>query len=170
MPLLLLLLAIQARAGDRQRPDAPVSVCDVLSNDPTKLNGKVVTIRALLGGTDEGTWLLGECKTRLVTKGLTWANTISVYVDESDHDALQSWERMEAKLRRLNADIRRNRVWVTVVGRLETRESMDDEVGKGPNGPTPIGFGHLNGSPAEINVISLRDVTVEPSKYTHRTR
>ncbi len=137
------------------------SVCDVLADDPTKLSGKVVSVRGLLGVTNEGIWLVGECKTHLVTKGLEWGNDLSVYVPAADDRAARSWEQMSNKLKRLHADLRRDRVWVTIIGRLETRQSMDDEVVQMPYGLRRAGFGHMGDSPAEINVVSIEDVSVE---------
>ena len=169
--LLMFLMAVQADSRhETPQSLAPLSVCDVIANDPTKLNGKVIKVRGLLGGTDEGTWLMEECNTHLVTKGLTWENDLSVYVDASDESIARSWERMGAELRRLRADTTRDKVWVTIVGRLETRASMEDEVAQTAHGLVKVGFGHMSGSPAEINVLSVQDITVErrPSRGPSR--
>jgi hypothetical protein len=150
-------------------PLPTMRVCELLGDDPTKLNGKTVKVRGLLTASDEGIWLLGECKTHLVTKGFIWANHLSVYVEVFNEATARSWDEMNLKLRRLHADASKDRIWVTLVGRIETRQSMDDEVIGTPPGPVrPIGFGHLNGAPAEINVISVEDVTLEPLKGTQR--
>ena len=161
MPLMA-LVALQA-AAQSEPPQSPpaLSLCEVIANDPTKLNGKVIKTSGLFGSTDEGMWLIGECQTHLVTKGLTWANGLSVYVDESDENIARSWEKMGRKLRQLHADSRRDRIWITVVGRLETRASMDDEVVQMPYGLRKAAFGHLGESPAEINVISVEKVSAE---------
>jgi hypothetical protein len=138
-----------------------LTVCEVLADDPSKRNGQVVTVRGLYGGTDEGVWLSGECKTHLVTKGLSWGNDLSVYVDLSDERIARSWGRMFDTLRQLHADPRHDRIWVTFVGRIETKPSMDDEVVQMPYGLAKAGFGHMGDSPAEINVLGIKDVTVE---------
>jgi hypothetical protein len=143
------------------RVAAALSVCEVLANDPTKLNGKVISVRGLLGATGEGMWLVGECKTHLVTKSLQWGNDLSVYLPPDDDRATSSWERMSEKLKRLHADLSRDRVWVTILGRLETRRSMEDEVVQMPYGLRRAGFGHMGDSPAEINVMSIEDVRIE---------
>jgi hypothetical protein len=158
---IILVMALLALQTDARHGQPPQSVCDVIFNDPTKLNGKVVRIRGLLSSTDEGIWLREECKTHLVTKGLTWGNSLWVYIDESDENIARSWEKMGARLTELRADTRRDRVRVTIVGRVETRASMDDEVIQMPYGLAKAGFGHLGGSPAEINVISVGDVALE---------
>jgi hypothetical protein len=160
--LMLVLLVMQAAHRDKPPESlATLSVCEVIANDPTKLNGSVTKIRGLLATTDEGIWLIDECKTHLATKGLTWGNTLWVYVDPSDEEVLRSWGKMGAKITELHADTQRDRIWVTVIGRLVTRGSMDDEVVQRPYGLAKVGFGHLGGSPAEINIISVEDVTVE---------
>lgn len=159
---LVLLLAFQTRSRPATpESDAPRSVCEVIMNDPTRLNGRIIKVRGIIGGTDEGIWLVGECKTRLVTKGVTWSNDLSVYVNASDQSIVRSWQKLGAKLDQLHANLRQDKVWVTIIGRLETRASMDEEVQETSHGWVPLGFGHMNGSPAEINVISVEDVTVE---------
>lgn len=37
---------------------------------------------------------------------------------------------------------------------------MEDAVYQMPYGPSKVGFGHLGTAPAEINVISVRDVMI----------
>jgi hypothetical protein len=69
---------------------------------------------------------------------------------------------MLEKLNQLHADMGRDKIQVTIVGRIETRASMDDEVVQMPYGLRRAGFGHMGGSPAEINVISIDDVAIEP--------
>jgi hypothetical protein len=156
-----LTVVIAMQAGDSQRSRITMSVCDVLTDDPTKLNGRVISVRGVLGATDEGMWLSGECKTHLVTKGLAWGNDLSVYVPAAEENVARSWDRLSDNLKRRHADIKRDRIWVTIVGRLETRKSIEDEVVQTPHGLSRAGFGHLGGSAAEINVISVEDVVVE---------
>ena len=159
---LAIFIAIQSvsRNGPTQSLTT-VSVCDVLADDPTKLNGNVIRVRGLLSPTGEGTWLSGECKTHIVTKGLSWGNDLAMETDASDENAARSMERMRQKLKLLHPDYARDRVWVTIIGRLETRASMDDEVVQMPYGLHRAGFGHMSGSPAAINVMSIEEVTVE---------
>jgi len=146
----------------------PLTVCDVLSPDPTRFNGKWIALRGYLEGTDEGVWLAGECATHLVTKGLTWGNYISIWVVESDRSATRSWERLQKRLQRLHADGTKTRVWVTLGGRLETRATMDDAVVQMPYGLMRAGFGHMGASPAELDVVSVRDISVEQSPERSR--
>src|SRR5579884_1296257 len=91
-------------------PSAGVlSVCEVLNKDPTSLNGRVLSIRGVLGVTDEGTWLWGDCKTHLVIEGVEWANAISVYLDASDDSSKQSFAKLDAAIK--EANLVRGSVW-----------------------------------------------------------
>jgi len=140
---------------------AALSVCDVLANDPTILNGKLIKVRGRYVSTDEGKWLFGECKTHIETKGLVWSNSLAVDVDESDKEYLRSWSKLGRKLRQLRFDPVRDTFVVTFVGRVTTRAKMDDAVVQRPYGLANAGFGHLGGSPAEIVVMSFENVVVE---------
>lgn len=154
------IIAMQAAAT---MPSKTLSVCEVLAEDPARFNGETLSIRGQLQATQEGTWLTGDCKTHLITKGLSWGNILWVYVDDSDEDIERSWSTISDKLTRLHVDIQRDKVLVTIIGRLETRKSMDDAVYQMPYGPTKVGFGHMGAAPAEINVLSVREVTVVQS-------
>lgn len=161
---LLTAVVLMQAAGLIQRlwSQSPLlTICDLLHDDPTKLNGKVIKLRGLLAITEEETSLMDECEAHLVTKGLSWGNTVSVSVDASDKDSLRSWEKIGEKLRVLRADLEHDKVWVTVIGRIETRASMDDEVVRRPYGFAKAGFGHLGEAPAEIKMISVESVEVE---------
>ncbi len=158
------LIAMQLSHPSRLAPPIKLSICELLVDDPTRFNGKVIFVRGHLVGTDEGIWLAGDCKNHLVTKGYTWGDVLWIYIDPSDRNVMRSWQRMSEKIKRLNGNVQGGGVYLTIVGGLETRSSMDEEVGLGPDGPRPVGFGHLNGAPAEINVISVTDVTVAHSR------
>jgi hypothetical protein len=165
MFLAIQILLMQAAANAATSSARTLSVCDVLADDPTRLNGQVLSVRGMVEATEEGSWLIGTCKTHLVTKGLTWANIIWIYVDHADEDAEHSWGTISTKASQLHADLRRDKIWVTIVGRLETRKSMEDAVYQMPYGPSKVGFGHLGAAPAEIDVISVRDVTIVPPQH-----
>jgi hypothetical protein len=141
----------------------PMSVCDVLAHDPTILNGKLIKIRGIYAPGPHSALITGECKTHLLTKGLTWGNDLSVYVNLSDENVARSWANFFEKLKRLRPRgvSEHDRIWVTFVGRLETRTSMNDEVLQMSFGLARAGFGQGGEAPAEINVISVDDVRVE---------
>jgi hypothetical protein len=132
-----------------------------LTRDPTRLNGNIVKVRGYLAATDHGNFLGGECKAHLVTRGLAWGNLLSLHIDPAHPGVIRSWKSFSVQLTRLHADPRRDGVWVTVVGRLETRASMDDEVIERPWGLQKAGFGHMGGCAAEIDVLSLEGVVIE---------
>ena len=165
--ILMTWIAVQAMQVAEQKPtqlSTPLTVCDILAEDPTKWNGKVVSVRGLFTRSDEGMWLFEECKKHLVTKNLAWSNTLWLEFDTSDQKFRNSWDCMLAELDRLHARIDRDRVWMTLVGRLETRPTMDDAVVQMPYGPMRAGFGHMGGSPAAFNVLSVEDVKLEKSQ------
>lgn len=156
----LLLLSGTVLCGGSPRPRV-LSICEVLRN-PARLRGRVLSIRGFLVTTEEGSWLSGDCRDHLVTKGLTWSNAIWILVTgETDFPALERMGEKVSRERRGQAD----RVWVTYVGMLETKSSMDDEVGLDDKGSTRrLGFGHLNDAPAQIDVRTARDVVIERRK------
>jgi hypothetical protein len=76
-----------------------LSVCDLLLDDPTTLNGRVLSIRGVLGGTDEGIWLWSDCKTHLVTDGIEWPNAVSVYFAESEDGSKRPFAKLDEALK-----------------------------------------------------------------------
>jgi hypothetical protein len=156
-----LLVVALAGIGAASRSPSIKTVCDVLANDPTALNGALITVRGEYEFSDEGTWLVGECDSHLVTRGLEWPNTISISMNPSDDNASRSWGRMVQKLRRLHADPSRDRILLTIIGKLLTRASMNDEIVQMPYGLMRAGFGHLGTAPAEIDVVSVSNIRVE---------
>ena len=157
---ILLLLPIKS-VGQPPQPSVTMSICDVLANDPTRLNGKLIKVRGRYSSTDEGKWLFGECKTHLETKGLVWSNSLAVDVDQSEKEYLRFWARLMEKLRQLRFDPVGDTFVVTFVGRLTTRATMEDEVVQRSYGLAKAGFGHLGESPAEIFAKSFEIVVVE---------
>lgn len=132
--LLAIFIVMQIAAAPSPPPKA-VSVCELLARDATEMNGRIVSIRGLIGGTDEGTWLTGECKGHPGTGGVRWGNDLWVEIDTTGRVAMRSWNKMLGKMRAAHADWTQDRIWVTVVGRIETRASMSDEIALGPTGP-----------------------------------
>jgi hypothetical protein len=146
----------------RDGGEKALGVCEVLVPDPTRLNGRRLAVRGRLVGSDEGVWLTEECATHLVTKGLIWGNAIAISLNESDGNAMRSWQQLQKRLKRRNRSDRDADVWVTLIGRLSTRATMADAVVEMPYGLTKAGFGHLGASAAEIEVVSVRNVETEP--------
>lgn len=146
-----------------------LSVCDVVTHDPTPLNGRLLRVQGRLAGNGEGLWLIGECKEHLVTRRLTWGSDIAVAMNGAD-SAARSWNRMLEKLRDLHADMARDKVFVTILGHLETRGALSDEVVEMPYGWRRAGFDHMGDSVAQINVMSVEDVVVEPGAAGNSNR
>ena len=162
-PRLLMLVLLLSTGGVLS--GGGLSVCDVLRGDPTKLNGSIVSVRGVIEITDEGKWLVDDCSDHLVTQGVVWPNALWLTTDDTDERAMKSLDEMWAKLRRMHANLQRDRVWVTFTGHLRTRGSMDDEVYPGPNGRlVRVGFGHLGAAPAEIIVEKADGLVVEHKK------
>lgn len=157
---LIMLIALQA-AATQPHQSGTLSVCDVLTDDFTKLNGRRLSVRGLIGGTDEGIWLTGDCRSEIVAGGLRWSKHLWIEFGGQDKRAVRSWTAMLQKMRAAGADWTRDRIWATIIGPLETRGSMYDMVTQGPDGPRRAGFGHMGGAPAAMEVVEVRDVVVE---------
>lgn len=153
----LLLLCDPLLCVGSPRPRV-LSVCDVLQN-PARLRGRVLSIRGFAVATEEGSWLGGDCRDHLVTKGLTWPNTIWLLVTGgTDFAGLERIRKQISRERSSSAD----RVWITYVGMLETKSSIEEEVGlDDKGGPHRLGFGHLNDAPAQLDVRTAKDVVIE---------
>ena len=141
-------------------PIQTLSVCEVILGDPTRLNGKIIRVAGYLRATDHGMWLGGKCSSQLQTKGLVWVNNISIYVS-SDPRIARSWDSLDKQVKRLHADPESENIKVVIVGRLETRATMEDMVVQMPYGLSRAGFGHMGDAPARIDFISVDGVSLE---------
>jgi len=159
--LSFLVIALQLAAAARPAPSRVLNVCELLADDPTRFNGKVVSVRGLLEGTDEGLWLSDDCKSHLTTRGVTWGDEIWVPEGAEDENAERSLLRFSKHLDSLHLQLGRDTIRVTIAGLIETRKSMDDALVQMPYGLSKFGFGHLSAAAAAIHVMSIRDVTVE---------
>src|SRR5271170_2855926 len=126
-----------------------LSVCDVLA-DPLKYNAQAVTMRGVVTGTDEGTWLTTDvpCTKPLITHGFVWPQVLWVEVADVPSvvsrvgfrtDVAASMK-IDRAVRRLNPDNKKDRIWLTYVGVFETRDYKPTDVGS----DRAYGFGHLN--------------------------
>lgn len=174
MRVILTLLAampVTGQARPKQSSSSPsLSVCDVLAQGITKFNGKVIKLRGYISYISpadrffpEGyyTRLSEDCKTHLVTKGLKWANDFSVFRRRDDEKIKRPWEDIARQYRQIGSHVP-DRIWVTLVGRLDTFDSMDDVINEnGRYGPELKGYGEYGDCPGEINVTSIENVVVE---------
>ena len=167
--VILLQGSVLAGLAEPQQETEPISVCDVL-RDPVKYNGKMIAVRGFLISTDEGHWLNGDCEEPLITNGYKWKSAIwpespssrSALHKVAFEEDFEAETAMYAVRNREMKDPRHDRLWVTYIGLLETRQSMDIEVFVRPNGERqPVGFGHLGGAPAQILIKTVKDIVVE---------
>lgn len=94
-------------------PAKPLSACDVLENDPVVLNGRVISVRGIYEGTDDGAWLGGDCRKRLVTDGVSWPNIISIGSAGTAEKAERTFGQLSDTPKRMHTDPEHDRVWVT---------------------------------------------------------
>ncbi|HUI56977.1 MAG TPA: hypothetical protein VLY04_18505 [Bryobacteraceae bacterium] len=159
-----------------QTPETPVlTVCDVMKDLPAHKQ-KTVIVVGRSKGTMEGSWLDQDCATKLITFGYEWSTSISLsYVVQQTAPAPVlpkgfHWDK--TLLNQKLDEVRRTTVlevlpqyhysdeWIAVYGRLETYFPVDSalkpygfvkpNVRIAPGMGHPAGFGHLNGSPAQL--------------------
>jgi hypothetical protein len=166
-------LTVMPTVGQAQPKQSPTpGVCDVLARDLPKLNGKVIRVRGYISYISpadrfysEGHYirLSEDCKAHLVTKGLKWANDFSVFLRQDDERIKRPWEEIAERFKQIGAN-GPDRIWVTLVGRLETPDTFDpaDVINEnGRYGPELKGFGEHGDCPGEIVVQSIENVVVE---------
>lgn len=78
-PLILLFVSAALAPSqliNREDNFPTVTVCDILSQ-PLQYDGKMVRLRSRMGGTDEGSWFIGdECPGIFVTGKYVWPSVI----------------------------------------------------------------------------------------------
>jgi hypothetical protein len=162
----LFFAALSLLAAPRRPAIPAISVCRAL-DDRLRLNGKIVSIRGYEESTDEGSWLKSDCDAHVTTGGHVWPDLIWLSTShqhaareiafQTDMDALQRFGDATAKAARSG---RKYRAWVTYEGLFETEggvEAGDDKVGPDQG----VGFGHLNGAPAQLVIKTVRDIKIE---------
>ena len=148
--------------------DVPVyTVCEVMKDLPA-LNDKAIVVVGRLSATGEGTWLDQTCPDKLVTNGYTWSTSISLsYVAEHTVPPPRfpkgfHWNKVLVSTKlaalskttslRVYPKYHYSDKWMAVFGRLETKFPLDPA--QYPcclsGGGHLAGFGHLNGSPAQL--------------------
>jgi hypothetical protein len=154
---IFLLLTLLVPSDIMPAPDAGVtSVCE-LSKDFPAFRDKVVTVR--------GVYYYGlreECPQKCAD-GM-WPSFIDL---EGADDA--TWADLAKAEREVESEAKvtgkRLEVWVTVVGRLQTRAKPS------PLGPCDrkrqgLGYGHLNAFPARITVESFRNIEIRVNPHS----
>jgi hypothetical protein len=147
------------------------SVCEILS-DLERFSGKMVSLRAeVLSSVD--TWLAAEnCKLRIRVNGVAFDNLIAIVWPDSPIVQISrprvpfpsdeiSFDKLNAAMRA--RDIRRDQVHANVEGLIVTRHPAMALVPKSGL-PRQLGFGHLNGAPAQIIVKTMSDFVISPRR------
>ena len=159
----LFALGVALVAQDRSSPiSTPISVCDALHN-LARYRSQVVEIRGeyvgaeLIAGKNCRPLRSGndEWPTRIMVER---ADRLADVVNERADFAfdLEAWENAIQALVALNRQYRENAVvYATVVGRLDTRDTLSTS-------PHRNGYGHLGGYPARLVVKTIRDVSITP--------
>ena len=147
----------------------PASVCDLLAN-PQSFNHKLIAVRGVQVATGEGVWLDGNgCTKRITAGGYQWPDIM--WIELSDRVRREAGfnveplrtdvARIDAQLKKQDFNPRRDRLWITYVGRFETYDDFEHHVLRDSAGSRGIGFGHLNSAPAMLIVTAVRDAFVE---------
>jgi hypothetical protein len=161
----LIATSILASAKDARRP---IGVCELLT-ELQRYRDKIVTIRGELVTTDEGVYLDEKCPKPLVTSGFVWTNPIGVWLTQPGSNDVENRTSPapETDVRPTADDLLKKyvtdssvRIWVTVTGRLETREKFL-MVLRGDGKTVPFGYGHMNACPAQLVCYQMKDVFVE---------
>jgi hypothetical protein len=160
--VLRLLGVLITSHGTPAPTDAAISVCEI-SKDFQRFRDKVVTVR--------GVYYYGlrqECPQKCMDGA--WPSFI-----ELEGGGNAAWLALAKTSEGVEADAKqtgnRFEIWVTVVGRLQTRTK------RSPLGPCDrkswgLGYGHLNAYPAQITIESFREIEVRvnphsPYDYAH---
>lgn len=147
-----------------------VSVCDALSKR-TEFNGKTISVRGEVAGSEEGAWLVARaCSYKLVENGIEWRLIISLeYPESSTHESSGriaskvDWEAMrkaDAKIREMKPDREKDLVTATYVGTFRTYGDLGKRTDPSGRNPVRFGFGHLGAAPAELIIQTIKDVEV----------
>jgi hypothetical protein len=154
------------RAAERQ--PALLSVCELIEHR-NEYNGKIVAVRAMLEGTDEGMWLraFNDCKYKLITRGVTWPNAISLEYpknnskNQADHADFQvDWQVIHTVGLAIppGFDPKTEVIIKTYVGLFQTYADLESRVSPAVPNALRLGFGHLGTAPARILLKTIKDV------------
>lgn len=162
--ILAMFLYLLASGPPGSPAPKPVNVCAVLLHLEEYRN-KRVSIRGELLVHPHGTVLrMEKCPVPLITSGHVWPTMI--YLIPADSNLAESpgrvppgfsVDRAWAPVLEKGSRERDARLWVTVVGRLETRRRFEI-VERGDGKTLPVGYGHLNAYPAQLVYEEFKDV------------
>lgn len=146
-------------------------MCD-LFREPARWNGVLVQVSGVIDpgtGGEDGPLLVGKhCDARIVVKGRPFPNL--VYLEsplnrrnclhpvefEEDYASLRAYRALSRK-----AEPTRAGIFATIVGLFETRTPLTDLIQE--DRPwNRYGFGHLGGSPVQIIVKTMTNMSIVP--------
>jgi hypothetical protein len=135
-------------------------VCEVLK-DSQKYHMKMVRIRGRFEGTREGVWLVGD-----TCKGDVWLE-VPQPMPRPHHTQVdfkydeEAEARVSARAQELLQRVPKRCLVYTQTGLFETVRGRNEKI-TDPNSPSrTLGFGHLNGSSAQLIVKSMDDVEAQ---------
>jgi hypothetical protein len=152
---------------DKRSRMQPTKLCDLLKNLQF-YRGKIVAVRGIY-------WygLRQTCPEPFVTSGHTWPSALNLadsdfmakYGDpvpfETDRE---SWDRLDELTIREGKAGRREEIWVTIVGKLQTPEAYTRR-----DGQVVGGYGHLGVFPAELVVERVSEIAIKSNpSYDYR--
>jgi hypothetical protein len=163
--------ALFAQSGKKETSNLPIlTVCEILSS-PLKYDGRLIQIRDVIRGTDEGSWFVGDqCLDLFVTEGHAWPSLISL---EMPGNPLQlhsvdfkydfaSQDRLTSKYKQLKRRVSEDCIAWTYTGVFETRKDWTAAEARTIDPGRLRGFGHLNAAPGHLILKSADDVTAIP--------
>lgn len=146
----------------------PLTVCDVLAKLPS-YRGQRIVVRGELVGEDEGSGLIGQGCQPLITDGYRWPSPSPIaltYPGGPSDDTKPGAP--SPRVERVDPDALRSagagaKIYVTVVGRLETRAPFP-MVHLDGGKIRPYGYGHLAACPAQIVYEEIKDLKIVPTQ------
>ena len=151
-----------------EREPRLLSVCELIAHR-NEFNGKMVGVRGAVEGTDEGAWLRSpqNCKYKLVTRGITWPNVISLEYPNNESTDPADRVDFEVDWKAINTvgiaipngfNRKTDQIVKTYIGLFQTYSDLDSRVSSDKGDALKAGFGHLGGAPARILVKTVKDV------------
>jgi hypothetical protein len=144
-----------------------LSVCELLIHR-NEFNGKMVSVRGAIEGTNEGAWLRSSqsCKYKLVTRGITWPNVISLEYPNNESPNPEDHANFDVDWNAINTvgvaipngfNRKTDQIVKTYVGLFQTYPDLDRRLSSDKGDALKSGFGHLGGAPARILVKTVKD-------------
>ena len=165
--LAVMLLNWSPVLAQSEKPDT-VSVCDVLKNRATYQN-RIIALRGRWITDREGSYLRSACSKEDLGLHRAWSAGVAIAWSlraatteisfEQDRSALHKVEKVLLKSRERGE---LGRVWITFVGKIETRHPLRVRTYSPGGGPLTLGFGHLGAFPAQLVVKTAKDLVIDP--------